>query len=256
MKAANGLFYQWEGNKEAPVLILSNSLGTNFTMWNDQVKELKKNFHILRYDTRGHGQSDVTPGPYSIKGLAKDVIDLMDELKIKEAWFCGISIGGITGLQLGVDYQDRFLGFILANTSAKIVTSDVWKNRIKLVRDNGLEAVAIATPERWFTKEFLEKEKKLTSSVVDQILQTSEVGYIACCYALADCDLWNQIATIKKPTLIIAGEADAVTTVADAKKMVNAIEHASFKVLKANHLSNIEKWHDFNTALLSFTQIM
>src|SRR5215470_18895045 len=136
------LFYQWDGPENAPVLVFSNSLGTTHRMWAPQVQEFSKHFRLLRYDTRGHGESSVTPGPYAIETLVEDVLQLLDGLKIQRAHFCGLSMGGMIGMILGSVAAQRFHKIVLCNTGAKIGTLDVWNARITAVQQGGMKAVA------------------------------------------------------------------------------------------------------------------
>lgn len=254
MKSHNGIYFQWEGDPEKPVLILSNSLGTNLSMWNKQVEKLARHFHILRYDIRGHGRSDVTPGPYSINRLALDVVELLQECKIKKAWFCGISIGGITGMKLAIDYPQFFHGFILANTSPRIATKEVWQKRIELIKNEGLSPVARGSAARWFTEKFIREHSSIINAMTDYLARMSSDGYSACCEALVDEDLWSQIENIKLPTLIIAADGDQVCTVEEAQKMHQKVANSKLRVLQASHLSNIEKAEEFSESLIDFIQ--
>src|SRR5437867_287129 len=129
-----------DGPLNAPVLVLSNSLGTSLSMWDAQIPALTARFRVLRYDTRGHGASTVTPGPYTIGELGRDVLMLLDALKIRRAHFCGLSMGGMIGMWLGVHAPDRIGRIVLANTAPKIGTPEMWNQRIDNVRKGGMEA--------------------------------------------------------------------------------------------------------------------
>ena len=148
------IHYAASGAKSAPVLVLSNSLGTNFSMWDVQLPAFEKSFYVLRYDTRGHGKSAVSPGPYTFEQLGSDVIHLLDALKIDRAHFCGLSMGGMTGLWLSLRAAERLGKLIVSSTSARFGRPETWNTRIAMVRANGMQTVAAAVVERWFTPEF------------------------------------------------------------------------------------------------------
>src|ERR1700687_1966950 len=157
--------YALEGQGGTPALVFSNSLGANYCMWDPQVPEIRKKLRVLRYDTRGHGQSSVTPGPYSIELLAKDVIALLDALDLDRVHFCGLSMGGMIGMWLGVNAPGRLSKLVLCNTGAKIGTSEAWASRIEAVRKGGMKAVASAVIERWFTTAFREKNPATSARI-------------------------------------------------------------------------------------------
>src|SRR2546425_8728536 len=188
------IHYLLEGPAGSHVLMLSNSLGTNFSMWDAQAREFNKHFRILRYDTRGHGQSSVTPGPYSIERLAKDVIALLDALDLDRVHFCGLSMGGMIGMWLGVNAPERLSKLVLCNTAAKIGTSEFWKARIDAVQKNGMKAVASAVVERWFSPAFRQKSPATISSTLKMIESANPDGYAACCAAIRDFDCANNSA--------------------------------------------------------------
>jgi 3-oxoadipate enol-lactonase len=145
--------YALTGDQE-PVLVFSNSLGTDFSMWDPQMEELQRRFRILRYDTRGHGQSSVTPGDYTIEQLGRDVLGLLDSLRLDRVHFCGLSMGGMIGMWLGIHAPTRLHRLVLCNTAARIGTKEMWNARIATVRRDGMKSVAAAVIERWFTPEF------------------------------------------------------------------------------------------------------
>src|SRR5271154_508406 len=144
------IYYDLSGPETAPVLVLSNSLGTDCSMWNAQLPEFEKYFSVLRYDTRGHGRSTVVPGPYAFEQLGGDVVALLDALKIETVHFCGLSMGGMTGLWLAQHAADRLRKLIVCNASAKFGSVEAWEKRIAAVRAGGVKAVATQVIERWF----------------------------------------------------------------------------------------------------------
>ena len=154
------LNYVFDDFKKEQTIVFSNSLGTDLTMWDKQVELLGQEFNILRYDTRGHGKSEVAEGEYSIEMLGNDVLDLLDYLKIEKVNFCGLSIGGLTGQWLGIHAPERLNKLILCNTAVKIGNNEGWNTRIETVQKNGLDSIVSGTQERWFTPEFVTKIKR------------------------------------------------------------------------------------------------
>ena len=253
--------YQFDdfGNRE--VLIFSNSLGTDLSMWEHQVDILSHHFNILRYDSRGHGQSidlenqtPKEPYEYDIDTLGQDVLGLVDYLKIEKAHFCGLSMGGLIGQWLGINAPDRFEKIIIANTAAKIGNEEGWNQRIQYVKENGLESITSATAERWFTESYKTQHPEIIKQVLDNFVKTNLAGYAACCAAVRDADFRSELHNLEVPTLVISGSKDAVTTVEDAKFLVKRIPVASHVSLSAAHLSNIEKGEEFSKLILNFSE--
>lgn len=233
MKTSSGIEYRLDGDEKKPVLLFSNSLGTDYSMWDRQVEELKSSFRLLRYNTDGTKVS-------SIEDLGEQVIGLLDELKIKKVHYCGISLGGLIGMWLGVHRPDRFLSLTLANTSPKIATADIWEARIQLVKSEGLGPVAQASPSRWFTDEFSNSHPEVVQKTLVAFDSTPPESYINCCEVLKKTDLWSLLPRIEARVLIIAGEKDLITTVEEAQRMKGVIRHSQVSILPAAHLSNIE----------------
>jgi 3-oxoadipate enol-lactonase len=237
------IHYQMEGPANAPGLVLSNSLGTNFAMWDAQMPELRKHFRVLRYDTRGHGQSEVTPGPYSFDQLGRDVLSLADETDLGTFSFCGLSMGGVTGMWLGIHAGKRLHKLVLCSTGAKIGNDEIWDARIEVVRKGGTKSIAAGAMERWFTSRFRESSPEIVERVKHMVESTSTEGYIACCGALREVDLRESIAAIATPALVISGTHDPATPPADGRFIAQRIPGARYVELDAAHLLNIEQ-HD------------
>jgi 3-oxoadipate enol-lactonase len=246
------LNYRFDGPEKAPVILLSNSLGTNLSMWDPQATVLCEKFGVLRYDTRGHGLSSVTPGSYTIEQLGRDVIALLDALKIESAHFCGLSMGGMIGMWLGVNAANRVKGLVLCNTAARIGTAETWNARIKDVKERGMAAIATTVVLRWFSENFVKKSPEVVKAMRQMLLQAPPEGYAACSSAIRDTDQSNDLARIKNRTLVIAGLQDPVIPVADARMVADRIPGASYLELQAAHLSNIEAAPQFTEALLKF----
>jgi 3-oxoadipate enol-lactonase len=244
--------YELAGPANAPVLMLSNSLGSNFGMWDAQMPVFAKTHRVLRYDTRGHGQSEVTPGPYTFEQLATDVLALADSLKIDKFCFCGLSMGGVTGIWIALHAPERLQKLVLCSTGAKIGTADAWNNRIEAVRRNGTKSIAAATMERWFTTSFRDREPQTVERIQKTLAKTNNEGYIACCEALRDADIRDQVASISVPTLVISATHDPAAPPTDGKFLAKQIAGARYVELDAAHLSNIEQHEKFTQEVSDF----
>ena len=246
------LRYRFDGPAGAPVLVLSNSLGTTLSMWDLQVPALSRTFRVLRYDTRGHGQSERGAAPLTLETLGGDVVGLLDALAIPRAHFCGISMGAMTGQWLGVHRPQRLDRLVLANTAARIGTAAGWIARAAQVRADGMDGVADGAAARWFTPAFIARAPHRVARMIARLREQEREGYAACCAALAEADLRPGVATISATTLVIAGDQDPVTTVADGEWLAGAIRAATLAVVPASHISNIEADGPFTTHLLHF----
>lgn len=246
------IHYETFGDPNAPALVFSNSLGTNYGMWQQQFNYFKQRFYVICYDTRGHGSSSTPSGPYSLQQLGEDVIRLLDHLKIEKASFCGISMGGITGQWLAIHYPERFSHVVIANTAAKIGQEQAWLDRAQLVRKQGLGPIATTAASRWFTDPFIQSHPAIVNNLCNDLSAGSADGYANCCEALAKADVRDQLKDIHLPVLIIAGTQDPVTTVADGQFMQQQIADAQLVQINASHISNIEQVDAFNTALDDF----
>ena len=240
------------GDPKAPALILSNSLGTTLEMWEPQVPEFARNHRLIRYDTRGHGGSPVTPGPYRFEDLGQDVLAVLDALEIERASFCGISMGGHTGLWLGIHAASRFSGIAVCNSAARIGSEQLWRDRAAMVRAQGMQPLVDSAPGRWFTEGFVQTRPDVVRRVQDGLARIVPEGYAACCEALASSDLRADIGRITTPTLLLTGASDPVTTVADSQAIQAAIAGSRLVVLPASHLSNLEAPQAFDKAVLDF----
>lgn len=249
------LNYRLEGPVDAPVLMLSNSLGTTLEMWDSQVPAFSEHFRVLRYDTRGHGGSSVTPGPYSIEQLGRDVLDLVDTLGIDRFAFCGLSMGGLIGQWLGINASERLTRLVICNTGAKIGTDEVWNERIDTVLKGGEQAMRDmrdASIARWFTPAFAEREPAVASRITQMIASTSPAGYAANCAAVRDADYREQLGAVKVPTLIVCGSKDPVTTPEHGRFIQERIVGAERVEFEAAHLSNVETGDGFTRGVLDF----
>jgi 3-oxoadipate enol-lactonase len=246
------LRYRTDGDPTRPCLVLSNSLGTDLSMWDAQALALSREFYVLRYDTRGHGQSERGIVPLTLERLGRDVVGLLDALAIPRAHFCGISMGGMTGQWLGIHQPQRIVKLVLANTAARIGTAEGWNTRARQVRHEGMDGVADGAAARWFTPAFLAREAQVVSRMIGRLREQDSEGYAACCDALAQADLRSAIGTISASTLVIAGEHDPVTTVDDGKALAAALPDAVLALVPGSHISNIEAEPEFTGILQDF----
>jgi 3-oxoadipate enol-lactonase len=241
-----------EGKAGAPVFMFSNSLGTNLHMWDEQAAAMAKNYRVVRYDQRGHGKSGAPEGPYSIERLGRDVLAVLNALDIPRVTYCGLSMGGMTGMWLARMAPDRFEKMIFANTAPKSQTPDSWNARIATVRAKSLVGIADPVLGIWFTKEFREKDPKAIARMREMMIANDPTGYIGCCAAIRDMDQRWEISAIKLPSLIIAGRGDNATPLKDSEFMASRIAGAELTVLDAAHISNIEQGAAFTGALERF----
>jgi 3-oxoadipate enol-lactonase len=241
-----------EGRDDAPVLMLSNSLGTTHRMWDDQVKPFTEHFRLVRYDRRGHGRSGCPQGPYNMERLGRDVVAIMDALGIKKMNWCGLSMGGMVGMWLGANVPDRISKLILSNTSAYYADKTPWNDRIKTVREKGLKSIVNGNMERWFTKDFRDRAPQALARMSEMFLSTPLEGYVGCCEAVRDMDHRDILPKIAVPTLVIAGRHDPATTVEAGEFIRNRIPGAALTLIDAAHISNIEQPHDYADIVLGF----
>jgi len=241
-----------EGPERAPVLMLSNSLGTNLHMWDDQVAPFTRHFRLVRYDRRGHGQSDVPKAPYSMERLGRDVLAILDGLGIAKMHWCGLSIGGMVGMWLGANAPSRIDKLILSNTAAYFPDKTIWDGRIKLVREQGLAAVVDGTMERWFTKQFRERSPQATERIRAMFLATNPEGYIGCGEAIRDMDHRPLLAKINTLTLVIAGRYDLGTPLEAGEFIAQHMPNAQLAVLETAHIANMEQPKIYTDTVLEF----
>lgn len=243
--------YRVEGPEDAPTLVLSNSLGTSMWMWDAQMPSFSRNFRVLRYDSRGHGGSSAPVGPYTIERLARDVIGLLDALNMRRVHFCGLSLGGLVGMWLGVHASERIDRLVLCNTAPRIGTAATWNARIAAVRDGGLQAIAEAGMERWFTPGFRQRAPEVVERMRAMLCANDCEGYASSCAAVRDIDLWQDIGGIDRPTLVVSGAHDTVTTTAEGAKMAEVMR-ARHVDLDASHISNVEAPQQFTAHVEEF----
>ncbi|MEW6674315.1 MAG: 3-oxoadipate enol-lactonase [Thermodesulfobacteriota bacterium] len=248
------LHYRFDGPEQGTVVMFSNSLASNLQMWDAQIPALvQAGYRTLRYDSRGHGQSAATPGPYSMEMLTADALGLMDLLDLERVHFCGLSMGGMVGQMLGTHHNNRLISLTLCDTAAQLPPREMWDERIKTVRAKGMRALADAFIDRWFTKA---GQKRLPAEIErsrQAIVNTPAEGFCACCHAIQHMDQRESIRGISVRTLIVVGEHDPGTPVSAAEFIHSRIAASELKVISdAAHFVNVEQAGVFNAALLEF----
>jgi 3-oxoadipate enol-lactonase len=238
------------GPQDAPVLVLSNSLGTTLEMWDPQAEALAERFRLVRYDTRGHGRSPGPPGPYSIEQVGGDVVDLLDHLGVERAHFAGLSLGGMTGMWLGIFEPLRVDRLALLCTSPLMGPPQMWVDRMEAVRAGGTQAIAAGTMERWLTEGY--RATHDISALVAMLEGIDDEAYIHSCAIIERMDLTANLGQIRAPTLIVAGAQDPATPPAEhAERIHGAIPHSRLEVLDPGaHLINIERPDEVTRLLL------
>ncbi|HXN21195.1 MAG TPA: 3-oxoadipate enol-lactonase [Candidatus Dormibacteraeota bacterium] len=246
------IHYRIAGKAAAPVLVLSHALGTDLSLWEPQMPVLASCFRVLRCDGRGHGQSPASPGDYTIELLASDLLAVLDHLRIDAATFCGLSLGGMVGLWLGIFAPTRVPKLALGSTAAHIGSAETWNARIDSVRKGGMAAVTEATLERWFTPPFIRRDPAAVDRIRQMLLASPTAGYIANCAAVRDANFREVLGQVRSQTLVISGSHDRSTPPADGRFLAEHIPGASYCELDAAHLSNIESSQNFTATILQF----
>jgi 3-oxoadipate enol-lactonase len=244
--------YRLDGPAGGPILLLSNSIGTDLTMWDPQVDAFSNHFQVLRYDSRGHGASDVPAGPYSVDRLGRDVVELLDALKISRVHFLGLSLGGMVGQWLGVHVPERIDRLILANTAANLEPVDQWSDRITSVLKADRSETAEMFLRNWFPPSMRESNGPIVAKIRAVLLTTEPQGFAGSFAAVRDMDMRRTIALISAPTLVIAGQYDTVTLPSHSELIAATVPGAKLVVLPVLHLSNLESPEAFMSVVLDF----
>ena len=246
------LSFQVEGNPRGEPLLFSNSLSTTHELWRPQLEAVGATFRIIRYDTRGHGASDVPGGDYTIEMLGQDALAILDAAGVERAHVCGLSLGGLTAMWLGVHAPERIRSLILSSTAARIGSVSMWQERIDQVRSAGVPSLADAAMARWFTAAYRAAHPEVVSVYHRMLAATPADGYVGCSAAIRDADLRDAIAAIAAPTLVIVGREDPVTPPSDAEDIRARIAGARVEILDAAHTANVEQARAFNDLVSSF----
>lgn len=247
------LHYREDGPEDGMPVVFSNSLGTDLRLWDPIMPLLPKGLRIIRYDKRGHGLSSCPKGPYSMGSLVSDVEKLMDHLGVKDSVFVGLSIGGMIAQGLAVKRLDLVRAMVLSNTAAKIGSPEMWDERISAVQAGGIEALADAVMERWFSTGFrAAPELELWRNM---LARGEDAGYAGCAAAISGTDFYTTTAGLRLPTLGIAGSEDGSTPPDLVRETVDLIPGSKFKLIrKAGHLPCVEQPHEFAAVLTEFLE--
>lgn len=239
------------GRTDGPVVVLSNSLGATHRMWDAQLAELEQRFCVVRYDTRGHGQSPVPNGPYRIDELADDLVALLDRLGFARAHLVGLSLGGMTALRVAAGNPERVDRLVLLCTATRIPPAAAWTERAETVRAHGSASVAASVVQRWFTPEYLAAHPDVRLESEAMIAATAAEGYAGCCEAIANLDLRDDLLAITAPTLAIAGADDPATPPENLDEIATGVKDGRLLVVShAAHLANAEQPEIITPALI------
>jgi 3-oxoadipate enol-lactonase/4-carboxymuconolactone decarboxylase len=231
-----------EGPDDAPVLVLSGSMGTRLELWDPVMPELTRSFRVVRYDHRGHGGSPSPPGPYVMADLGTDVVALLERLRIERASFCGLSLGGMVGMWLAIHAANRIDRLALLSTSAFLPPPEMWRARAAVVRAQGFASIAGTVAGRWFTPAFAASEPACVASMVEALKQTDPEGYASCCEAIAAWDERDGLGAIRSPTLVVAGSDDPATPPSHAYAIGAGVPGSHVIVVeRAAHLAVLER---------------
>jgi len=245
------------GQKDGPAILLSNSLGAGLDMWAPQRSMLEAHYQVIGYDTRGHGQSSTPEGDYSFDDLTADAIAVLDHFDIKKADYIGLSLGGMTGLGLGLDHAEHFEKIVCAcaraDSPAPFISS--WDDRIAAITNGGITEIWNGTVERWLTPDFLSANGDLVAKLARDFAQTTVAGYTGCARALQTLDYKHRLGDIKVSTLFISGADDFGAPAAEMKSMSTATPNARYvNILDCAHIANLNQSDAFNAALKQFLE--
>lgn len=247
------LYHEISGRPDGPALLLSNSLASNLHMWDPQMPAFERHFRVIRYDSRGHGQSEVPAGPYSIDMLVADAVGLLDHLGLPKVLYCGLSKGGMVGQRLATLHPERVERLVLCDTAAYMGPAELWEGRIQTAEAQGMAGIVDGTINRWFTAPFQKSDPAAVDKVRSMILSTAVPGFVGCCRAIQAMDQRETIRGIATPTLIVVGADDPGTTPDMARLIQERIAGSKLTILPdAAHLSNIEQADLFDAAVLEF----
>jgi 3-oxoadipate enol-lactonase len=247
--------YEVDGAVDAPALLLINSIGSTREMWARQLPAFVVGHRVIRYDARGHGESSVPDGPYTIEQLGLDALAVLDDIGADASDVCGISLGGLTAQWLGLNAPARVRRLVLANTAARIGTTESWNERIAMARAHGMSAVADLSMPRWFSPSFHSRDPETVRAFRAMVQYCPIAGYLGCCAALRDADLRDQVAGITAPTLLVASTADSATPPEGLQFIQERISGSQLVTFASGHLSNVECSVEFTTAVVEFLRL-
>ena len=245
------LDHRLSGPEGAPVLVLSNSLGTTQALWERQLPTLVEGFRVLTYDHPGHGASTLPAQPCAVEELAHGLLELLDELGLERVSVCGVSLGGMVAAALALEAPERVERLVLTCTSSYLGPPDAWLDRARTVRADGIDAIADAVLARWFTPALAREDPATVARFRAMLTGIAPEGYARCCEAVGSWDARERISGIDAPTLVVAGADDPAIPVDHAELLASLIPDARLHVLeRAAHLANVERSEAFNAAVL------
>ena len=244
--------YDVAGRPWRPALIVTHSLGSDHRMWHAQVEALKSQYFIVAIDNIGHGESDVPDGDYTVSDMAAAVLAVAGAAELERFHYCGLSVGGLTGQWLGAHRPEMLLSLTLSNTAAKIGSAELWDERIRIARTEGMGALVDGVIARWFSPGFAEEHPAQFTQARETLLATDPNGYAGVSAALRDTDLRESARSISVPTMVIGGLGDLATPVEQARWLHAQITGSRLVELDAAHLSNLDRELEFTTALDGF----
>jgi 3-oxoadipate enol-lactonase len=252
---AHGIEINYEIEGQGPVVTFSHSLACSLAMWDEQVAALRGRYRVLRYDTRGHGQSSAPAGAYTLEQLADDLQALLDGLGVAETHFVGLSMGGMIGQVYALKHPEKVKSLVLCDTTSRYpaAAAPIWAERIRATEAQGMEPHVEPTLGRWFTAPFRARRKDMMARVGALIRSTPPQGYIGCCHAIPRIDVTDRLGAVTCPALVIVGEEDPGTPVEMAREIHATLPAADLAILRsASHLSNVEQPEEFNRVLIRF----
>jgi 3-oxoadipate enol-lactonase len=252
---ANGIDIHYDIEGEGPWLTMSHSLACNLSMWDPQMPVLTGKFKVLRFDTRGHGQSGAPEGDYTLEQLADDVKGLLDALGIRHTHWAGLSMGGMIGQAFALKYPGVLQSMVLADTTSRRPpeAAKMWGDRIQTARTKGMDALVESTLARWFTEPYRNARKDVMRRIGDDIRKTPVAGFAGCCHAISKVDYLDRLKEIRIPALVMVGEHDHGTPPEAARVIHQNLAGSEFRMIpSAAHLSNVEQADIFNEAMLGF----
>jgi len=252
---ANGIDIHYTLEGEGPTVTMSHALGCTLSIWDEQAKALSGRYRVLRYDTRGHGQTGVPSGPYSLDQMAEDLFGLLTGLGIEKTHFVGISMGGMIGQVFALKHPQMVSSLVLCDTTSRYPPDalPVWEERILTVVARGMEPMVEPTLQRWFTAPFRKQHHDIIDRLRTMLRNTPPKGYIGCCHAIPRINTTGRLGEVRCPALVIVGEEDPGTPVAMAQAIHAALPSSELAIIRsASHLCNLEQPEEFNRVLLTF----
>lgn len=245
------LHYRVDGDPNGAPIVFANSLGTDLRLWDAVLPYLPAGLRIIRYDKRGHGLSSEPTAPYSMGALVRDTEALLDHLQVRDCVFVGLSIGGLIAQGLAVKRMDQVRALVLSNTAAKIGTPKIWQDRMAAVRKDGIEALADAAMERWFSRDFRASAEHVAWR--NMMVRQPVDGYVGCCAAISGTDFYTPTSGLRLPTMGIAGSEDGSTPPDLVRETIDLIPGARFELMRrAGHLPCVEQPSEYAALLQSF----